>query len=171
MRLRRLEEGELGWGMKSLGMVEGRVCQMGMTWAEGVQGTTKRLKGVGDGLMEGGMGLFFQGQPRAPCPSGQCALFLHRRSPSCPTWAASGACGSAPRCCLWWRWRSSSSTSWSSHSSCCSGGSEAGTGLQAEGAGVPRRWPPLQLPPSPPISARTPHPPLHPHRALPLPQP
>lgn len=32
---------------------------MGMTRTEGVQGTTRRLKGVREDLREGGMGLFF----------------------------------------------------------------------------------------------------------------
>ena len=76
-------------------------------------------------------------------PSAQRASFPHRWSHSCPTWAANGACGSAPPCCPWWRWLSSSLTSWLSPSSCCSGGSEADTGPQAEGARAPRRWPPL----------------------------
>lgn len=104
---------------------------------------------------------------------GMGTSFSRRWSASCPTWAASGACGSARLCCLWWKWRSSSSTSWSSHSSCCCTGSGAGTGLQDEGPGVPGRWPPLQPPPTLPVSVPTLHPRhlLCPSRAQPLPWP
>lgn len=126
------------------------------------RGAEARGPGVRRGQVEWRMGSL---------PSTQRASLPHRWSPSCPTWAASGACGSAPPCCPWWRWLSSSLTSWLSPSSCCSGGSEADTGPQAEGAGAPRRWPPLQPPPSPPVPAPTRLLPLHSRRTLPSPRP
>ena len=110
---------------------------------------------------------------REPLGKGMGTSFFRRWSASCPTWAASGACGSAHLCCPWWKWRSSSSTSWSSHSSCYCTGSGAGTGLQDEGPGVPGSWPLPQLPPSLPVSVPTLHPRhlLCPSRARPLPWP
>ncbi|KAL9825330.1 epithelial sodium channel subunit delta isoform 3-T4 [Geothlypis trichas] len=80
--------------------------------------------------------------PRSPSSTASSAPRLctrprcSQRTCCCPAWAASGACGSAPRCCRWWRCWSCSWTRWCCPcSSACSG---SGPGAAPGAPALPR---------------------------------